>query len=120
MILLQFPARFHVAFILISAQVLSSIATILARATARNKIGHGDVFPDIRRYTKKVLTTAWFSVSLIGLSRKHIFAAAEQSLKRLGVDYIDLYQIPRFDYNTPIVLRKRSFYGPTKSWRRRE
>ena len=28
-----------------------------------------------------------------GLSRKHIFAAAEASLKRLGVDYIDLYQL---------------------------
>jgi len=37
-----------------------------------------------------------------GLSRKRIFAAAEASLKRLGVDTIDLYQIHRFDYATPI------------------
>jgi aryl-alcohol dehydrogenase (NADP+) len=37
-----------------------------------------------------------------GLSRKHIFAAVEASLKRLGVDYIDLYQIHRWDYETPI------------------
>jgi aryl-alcohol dehydrogenase (NADP+) len=37
-----------------------------------------------------------------GLSRKHIFAAVEASLKRLGVDYIDLYQIHRWDYQTPI------------------
>jgi len=37
-----------------------------------------------------------------GLSRKHIMAAIDKSLKRLGVDYIDLYLIHRFDKNTPI------------------
>jgi aryl-alcohol dehydrogenase-like predicted oxidoreductase len=37
-----------------------------------------------------------------GLSRKHIIASIDASLKRLGVDYIDLYQIHCFDYNTPI------------------
>jgi aryl-alcohol dehydrogenase (NADP+) len=37
-----------------------------------------------------------------GLSRKHIFASIDASLKRLGVDYVDLYQIHRFDKETPI------------------
>ena len=37
-----------------------------------------------------------------GLSRKHIMAAIDKSLKRLGVDYVDLYQIHRFDPHTPI------------------
>jgi aryl-alcohol dehydrogenase (NADP+) len=37
-----------------------------------------------------------------GLSRKHIMAAIDKSLKRLGVDYVDLYQIHRFDPRTPI------------------
>ncbi|MEQ1755553.1 MAG: aldo/keto reductase [Micropepsaceae bacterium] len=37
-----------------------------------------------------------------GLSRKHIMEAVDASLRRLGTDYIDLYQIHRFDYDTPI------------------
>ena len=37
-----------------------------------------------------------------GLSRKHILSSIDASLKRLGTDYVDLYQIHRWDYNTPI------------------
>jgi aryl-alcohol dehydrogenase-like predicted oxidoreductase len=37
-----------------------------------------------------------------GLSRKHILDQVEDSLDRLGTDYIDLYQIHRWDENTPI------------------
>lgn len=37
-----------------------------------------------------------------GLSRKHIVEACERSLRRLGMDYIDLYQIHRWDWSTPI------------------
>jgi 1-deoxyxylulose-5-phosphate synthase len=37
-----------------------------------------------------------------GLSRKHIMEAVDASLKRLGTDYIDLYQIHRFDPDTPM------------------
>jgi 1-deoxyxylulose-5-phosphate synthase len=37
-----------------------------------------------------------------GLSRKHIFSAIDASLRRLGTDYVDLYQIHRWDYGTPI------------------
>lgn len=38
-----------------------------------------------------------------GLSRKHIMDAIDNSLKRLQMDYVDLYQIHRWDYNTPIA-----------------
>src|ERR1043166_5081134 len=37
-----------------------------------------------------------------GLSRKHIFHAIDDSLQRLGTDYVDLYQIHRFDPETPM------------------
>ena len=37
-----------------------------------------------------------------GLSRKHIMDGIDRSLMRLGVDYVDLYQIHRFDYDTPV------------------
>ncbi len=37
-----------------------------------------------------------------GLSRKHVLDACDRSLRRLGLDYIDLYQIHRFDPETPI------------------
>jgi aryl-alcohol dehydrogenase (NADP+) len=37
-----------------------------------------------------------------GLSRKHILDSIDQSLRRLQMDYVDLYQIHRWDYETPI------------------
>ncbi|KAG9244410.1 glycoside hydrolase family 13 protein [Calycina marina] len=46
MILLQTLTRLHFTFTLIAAQVVGSLATIAARATAPNKIGPGTVFPD--------------------------------------------------------------------------
>lgn len=44
-----------------------------------------------------------------GLSRKHILRSAEGSLRRLGVDYIDLYQAHRYDYATPLEETLRAF-----------
>jgi len=37
-----------------------------------------------------------------GLSRKHVLASIDASLQRLGLDYVDLYQIHRWDQHTPI------------------
>jgi aryl-alcohol dehydrogenase (NADP+) len=41
-------------------------------------------------------------VNLRGLSRKHIMHSIDDSLRRLGTDYVDLYQIHRFDAETPV------------------
>jgi 1-deoxyxylulose-5-phosphate synthase len=50
----------------------------------------------------KVFNTMGPGANARGLSRKHIKEAIDASLKRLGVDYVDLYQIHRFDYGTPL------------------
>jgi aryl-alcohol dehydrogenase-like predicted oxidoreductase len=44
-----------------------------------------------------------------GLSRKHIMRSVEGSLRRLGTDYIDLYQAHRFDSETPLEETMRAF-----------
>ena len=44
-----------------------------------------------------------------GLSRKHIMESCNASLRRLQVDYVDLYQAHRFDYETPIEETMRAF-----------
>ncbi len=43
-----------------------------------------------------------------GLSRRHIMQQAKASLKRLQMDYVDLYQIHRWDYSTPIEETMRA------------
>ena len=50
----------------------------------------------------KVFNPMSANVNAGGLSRKHIMEAIDASLKRLGTDYVDLYQIHRFDPDTPI------------------
>ncbi len=50
----------------------------------------------------KVFSPMGDDPNLRGLSRKHILHSIDDSLCRLGVDYVDLYQIHRFDYHTPI------------------
>jgi 1-deoxyxylulose-5-phosphate synthase len=50
-----------------------------------------------------------------GLSRKHIFSAIDASLKRLGTDYVDLYQIHRFDYETPIEETLEALHDVVKA-----
>ncbi|MCR2815388.1 aldo/keto reductase family protein [Microbacterium jiangjiandongii] len=45
----------------------------------------------------------------MGLSRKHIFDGIHGSLRRLGVDYVDLYQAHRYDYETPLEETMQAF-----------
>jgi 1-deoxyxylulose-5-phosphate synthase len=67
----------------------------------------GRAIKDFARRDEVVLATKVHGVmgksaNAGGLSRKHILEAIDHSLKRLGMDYVDLYQIHRFDSATPI------------------
>ncbi|PGS46601.1 aldo/keto reductase [Bacillus sp. AFS041924] len=50
-----------------------------------------------------------------GLSRKHIMSEIDKSLKRLGTDYVDLYQIHRWDYHTPIEETMEALHDLVKA-----
>jgi len=54
-----------------------------------------------------------------GLSRKHIMSAIDASLKRLGTDYVDLYQIHRFDYDTPVEETMEALHDVVKAGKAR-
>jgi aryl-alcohol dehydrogenase-like predicted oxidoreductase len=54
-----------------------------------------------------------------GLSRKHIMASIDASLERLGLDYVDLYQIHRWDYRTPIEETMEALHDVVKSGKAR-
>ena len=65
-----------------------------------------------------------------GLSRKHIMESINGSLRRLGTDYVDLYQAHRFDYKTPleetmeafadVVRAGKALYIGVSEWRAEE
>src|SRR5512139_3514044 len=65
-----------------------------------------------------------------GLSRKHIMESINGSLKRLGTDYVDLYQAHRYDYETPleetmeafadVVRQGKALYIGVSEWRAEE
>jgi len=50
-----------------------------------------------------------------GLSRKHIFDAVDASLKRLDLEYVDLFQIHRFDPKTPIKETMKALHDVVQS-----
>ena len=54
-----------------------------------------------------------------GLSRKHIFDSIDASLRRLQMDYVDLYQIHRWDYATPIEESMEALHDVVKAGKAR-
>ncbi|KAG2197616.1 hypothetical protein INT47_006679 [Mucor saturninus] len=63
---------------------------------------YGPVFSNVESIGMSNMDTNSELVNGYGLSRKHIFDAVDASLKRLDVEYIDLYQIHRLDTETPM------------------
>ncbi|KAF2641815.1 alpha-1,3-glucan synthase [Massarina eburnea CBS 473.64] len=75
MILLQTMTRFHVAFTLTAAQVIGSLATIAARATAPDKVGPGPIFPNLALSTDGLGNSLfWVALLLQGVVCVGFFA----------------------------------------------
>ncbi|KAH8900941.1 alpha-1,3-glucan synthase [Thozetella sp. PMI_491] len=64
MILMLTLTRIHVSVTMLIAQVIGSVATMVARATAPNSIGPGDVFPDLSEGLGAAFSKPWFWIAL--------------------------------------------------------
>ena len=84
----------------------------------------GQALKDYTRRDEAVIATkVFFSMSkgpnVGGLSRKAIFAAIDASLRRLGTEYVDLYQIHRWDPTTPIEETLEALHDVVKAGKAR-
>jgi len=84
----------------------------------------GQALKDYTRRDEVVIATkVFFPMSAgpngAGLSRKSIFTAIDASLRRLGTDYVDLYQIHRWDYTTPIEETLEALHDVVKAGKAR-
>jgi aryl-alcohol dehydrogenase-like predicted oxidoreductase len=84
----------------------------------------GQALKDYTRRDEVVIATkVFFSMSKGpnggGLSRKSIFTAIDASLRRLGTDYVDLYQIHRWDPSTPIEESLEALHDVVKAGKAR-
>ena len=90
---------------------LFDTADVYVRGAAERALG--EAIADLPReqivIATKCMGRVWEGPLGRGLSRKHIFDACDQSLQRLGVDYIDLYQFHAPDPETPIEESLRAF-----------
>lgn len=90
----------------------------------------GKALAPLPRQEYVIATKAYFPVGPgpndRGLSRKHIFEQVHQSLRRLGTDYVDLFQCHRFDAETPLdetlraiddlITQGKALYGGVSMW----
>ncbi|GLW97149.1 aldo/keto reductase family protein [Microtetraspora sp. NBRC 16547] len=73
----------------------------------------GRALKGVRRESLEIFTKVYWPTGPgrndRGLSRKHIMESINGSLRRLGTDYVDLYQAHRFDFETPLEETLRAF-----------
>lgn len=90
----------------------------------------GEALSPLPRHEYVLATKAYFPVGPgpndRGLSRKHIFEQVHMSLRRLGTDYVDLFQCHRYDEETPLdetlraiddlIVQGKVLYGGVSLW----
>ncbi|MGX1832102.1 aldo/keto reductase [Paenibacillus taichungensis] len=95
-----------------------STANMYSDGTSEEILGRA--LKDFARRDETVIATKVFvpmrkGPNAMGLSRKAIMTEIDTSLKRLGTDYVDLYQIHRWDPNTPIEETMEALHDLVKS-----
>ena len=112
---------------------ISTIDTADAYAGGRAEEVLGRALAGVRRESVEIFTKVYWPLgdgpNNSGLSRKHITESLHNSLRRLGTDYVDLYQAHRYDHETPLEETMRAFddlvragkvlYVGVSEWRRR-
>ncbi|WOP19403.1 aldo/keto reductase family protein [Raineyella sp. LH-20] len=87
-------------------------ADVYANTVAEQVLG--DALKGQRRESLEIFTKVYWPTGPkghndVGLSRKHIMESIDGSLRRLGTDYVDLYQAHRFDVETPLEETMQAF-----------
>ena len=92
---------------------ITSFDTADVYATGRAEEILGQALKDQRREGLEIFTKVYWpmgeGINDRGLSRKHILESIDASLRRLGVDYVDLYQAHRYDVETPLEETIQAF-----------
>ena len=85
---------------------ITTFDTADAYAGTRAESALGEALKGVRREGLEIFTKVYFPTGEgkndRGLSRKHMMESINGSLRRLGTDYVDLYQAHRYDYETPL------------------
>ncbi|MFM1973972.1 MAG: hypothetical protein RLZZ345_1056, partial [Actinomycetota bacterium] len=111
---------------------ITSFDTADVYANQAAEVVLGKALAGVRREGIELFTKCYWPVAErgandTGLSRKHIMESINGSLKRMNVEYVDLYQAHRFDYETPleetmqafadIVRQGKALYIGVSEWR---
>lgn len=93
---------------------ITTFDTADAYANTAAEVVLGEALKGQRRASLEIFTKVYWPTGPMGpndagLSRKHIMDSINGSLERLGVDYVDLYQAHRYDYETPLEETMQAF-----------
>ena len=93
---------------------ISSFDTADVYANTRAEVVLGEALAGLPRHELEIFTKVYWPVGSrgandSGLSRKHIMEGIDGSLRRLGTDYVDLFQAHRFDVETPLEETMQAF-----------